>query len=85
MLDTVRQIDLETPAQGVEARRRSRKPHTRQAESVYKGTADWISMQASQFGIQKREIKLGVVNHQPVRPNKGQQLVCDDRKGRLVR
>ncbi len=84
MLDAVRQVDLETPAQGVEACRRSRKPHPREPESIDKGAADLISMQASQFGVQKREVELGVVNHQPVRTNKGQQLVCDRGKGRLV-
>ena len=85
MLDTVRQVDLETPAQSVEACRRSGKPHPRQPESIDEGAADRISLQASQFSIQKREVELGVVNHQPVRTDKSQQLVCDRGKGRLVR
>ena len=85
MLDAVRQVDLETPAQGVETCRRSRKPHPRQPESVDKGAADRISLQASQFSVQKREVELGVVNHQPVRTDKGQQLVGDRGKRRLVR
>ncbi len=42
-------------------------------------------MQAGQFSVQKREVELGVVNHQPVRTDKGQQLVCDRGKRRLVR
>src|SRR5271165_1653288 len=53
MLDTVRQIDVETSAQGVEACRRSRKPHSRQPERIDKGAADRLSLQMSQFSIQK--------------------------------
>src|SRR5580704_18184838 len=85
MLDTVRQVDLETPAQSVEARRRSGKPHPRQPESIDKGAADRIPLQEGQFSVQKREVELGVVNNQPVRANESQQLVCDRGKGRLVR
>ena len=46
MLDAVRQVDLETAAQGVETGRRSGKPHARQPERIDKGAADRISLQA---------------------------------------
>ena len=83
MLDAVRQVDLETPAQGVETCRRSGKPHPCQPESIDERAADRISLQARQFSVQKREVELGVMNHQPVRTNKGKQLVGERGKGRL--
>src|SRR5689334_18932346 len=51
MLDTLREVDVETPAQGVEARGCTRKPHPCQRQSVDKSAPDRISLQASQFGI----------------------------------
>src|SRR5690242_11729585 len=82
MLDALREIDVETAAQRIEACRRAREPHSRQAQRVDKGTADRIPLQAGELGVQESKVKFGVVDDEPIRADETEELVYDPGKGR---
>src|SRR5215472_8914066 len=62
MLDPLREIDVETPAQGVETRGCSGKSHARQGRKIGKRTAERLALQPRQFGVEESQIEFGVVN-----------------------
>ena len=71
------QIDREAPAQRVEAGRRAGKALARHRQRIDKRAGQRRPAEPRQFGIEKGEVELGVVNDHPVVADKVEQLVGD--------
>lgn len=85
MLDADGQIDAEPATECIEAGRRTGKPNACQPQRIDKAAVDPRSLKADEFGVEESEVEFGIVNHQPIRTDEGQQFVDDCTKGRLAR
>ncbi len=81
-----RDIDLETPAQSVQADLRAGKALPGQCQSIDRARRiDPGPVKPRQFGVQEREVELGVVDNEGRITNEFEKLVDDIREFRLTR
>ena len=75
VLDAHRKVDRKPAAQRIEAGWRTGKPAARYGQCIDEIDADRLTVDTSQLGIQEGKVKLGVVDHQGIRPDEGDQLI----------
>ena len=83
VLDTIGEVNGETPAQRIEARRGTWKAPPRQRQRVDKPGSDRFALNARQFRIEKCQVEFGVMNDQRVRPDECEKFIQNGGKQRL--
>ncbi len=84
VLGALGEIDGEAAAERVEARRRARKALARQHHGVDEGDLERRLAAARELRVDELEIELGVVDHQGIAGDEGQELLGDRREERLA-
>src|SRR5258708_10798935 len=79
-----REIDLEAPAQRIQARLRPGKTPAGERERILDGAAQGLLAEPAQLGIDEFEVELGIVNDQPSVADEIQELVGDRGKGGML-
>ncbi len=84
MLGPRREIDLEAPAQRIQARLRPGKAPAGERERILDGAAQGLLAEPAQLGIDEFEVELGIVDDQPSVADEIQELVGDRGKGGML-
>jgi len=77
VLEATRQVNGETPTQRVETRRRSREAAARHRQGIDITRRDRLALQACQLGVQKGQVKLGIMDHQRIGSDEPEKFVQD--------
>ena len=84
MLDAIGKVDVEAPAQGIEARWGTWKAPPRQRQRVDKPGSDWLAFCACQFCIEKSQVEFSIMNDQRVRTDERKKFIHNGWKQRLL-